>query len=624
MAPRNQGAGNDDRIAHEVTDIASTSQLTRYALAGQLHRVLKSRPDLSQAKIASAAGLGKDARSAAPALSHALRDGPNVDQLMKLEEIINSLGGTTDLSSLYLRLAGDRPAAIATTRVPVNWMGTDGHHASSELEVLAEASALLSAFTAAARVDIRSIGPVGERFGHENMKLLVRRLILISASPPTPKSYDAQIILGSLASYAFDQMREWLDIAVRYFPLAFQAWRSITKLVRLTRKGAAADELQEWLQQLIGDSSRLRMTSLHPGRGLDLELALSVPKQWSPPGNDWVGEALRARACDANATIRERGTAVMGLWERALEQGTFAEIEPELRRLVIEFRDEKTRPDASAGMRWVAATLEAVMDSRVPVCNEWPETGERWQANVMRAADRLERYVIARHLRQGTRSLFLHMLLQNSGPYRRNAIETVVTSGMTNPIARALGDLLTSETSESWLRLRAEYALGCLQRANRYVEEDLTKACLTAYRRLPFDQVAEGELPRSIVTEVHAALFAIADCFGVPGVEDRATSARERLRPVLTELSDASNAHAMGLRRAARAATYFLIVTAQPRAGDEPDLAQILLAKLQDHPDEVTARLARWALSFRFAPDGKIRSLLDAADYQETFDDPFI
>lgn len=624
MARRAQGAGGEDRIPQDVTDIASTSQLARYALAGQLDRVLRNRPDLSQAKIADAARLGRDSRSAAAALSHSLRDGPNVEQLMKLEEIFSSLGGTAGLSSLYLRLAGDRPGKIAMAQVPMNWMGTEGHHASSELEVLAEASALLSALAAAARVDRGSIVAVGDRYGHEKMKRLVRRLIIISASPPTLRNYDAQIILGSLASYAFDQMREWLDTAVRYFPLAFQAWRSITKLVRLSGNGAAADELQEWLQQLIGDSAQLRMDSLYPGRGLDLELALSVPWGWSPPGNDWVGDALRARALDGAATIRERGTAVMGLWERALAQGTVAEAEPELRRLISEFRDPQTRPDAAAGMRWVAATLEAAMDQGVAVCNEWPDTGEPWQAHVMRAADELDRFVIPRHLRRGTKNLFLHMILQNSGPYRRNAIETIVTSDMTNPVARALGSLLNNETSQAWLRLRAEFALGCLQRANRYVEQDLTKACLTAYRNLPLDQVAEGDLPRSSVTEVHASLFAIADCFGVPGVEDRARSARERLQPVLDGLADVDNVHAQGLRRAARAAAYLLIVTAQPREGDKPDMSETLLARLQGHPDEVTARLSRWGLSFRFAEDGTIRSLLDAADSPETFDNPYL
>ena len=139
-------------------------------------------------------------------------------------------------------------------------------------------------------------------------------------SPPSPWNYDAQILLGSLASFAFEPLKDWLDTAVRYSPLAFRVWRAITKLVKLRGDGGHAEELMEWVQQLIGDSAELRARSLYPGRSLDLELALVVPAGWSPPGNDWVGDALRTRARDKNATIRERGTAAMGLWQRALEQ----------------------------------------------------------------------------------------------------------------------------------------------------------------------------------------------------------------------------------------------------------------------------------------------------------------
>ena len=55
-----------------------------------------------------------------------------------------------------------------------------------------------------------------------------------------------------------------------------------------------------------------------------------------------------------------------------------------------------------------------------------------------------------------------------------------------------------------------------------------------------------------------------------------------------------------------------LTFTAQPRRGQDKDLSEILLERLAGHPDEVTAQLSRWALDFRFAPDGTIRPLLDA------------
>jgi len=631
MQPRQtRVTAREERIPQDVTDISATSQLLRYALAGQLERLRQHRPDLSQTRIAEAARLRNSSRNAASALSHALRSGPSAEQLLKLDETIGALdsdlAGTGGLSSLCLRLSAERPGQLVTAHVPPSWTGRilKDHHPCSELDVLAQASALLSAFVAADRVDARSAQGIRERFGQE-MELLVRRLILISVSPPSPWNYDAQILLGSLASFAFEPLKDWLDTAVRYSPLAFRVWRAITKLVKLRGDGGHAEELMEWVQQLIGDSADLRARSLYPGRSLDLELALVVPAGWSPPGNDWVGDALRTRARDKDATIRERGTAAMGLWQRALEQDrSLSGAEDDLRKLIAEFRDPESRPDAAAGLRWVAATLEHVIDRQVAVCNDWPDVDEPWLRRVHQAADELGRLPIPEHLRTGTRNLFLNMILQNAGVYRRQATETVVTSGMTNPVARALGYLLRNEQEEAWLRIRAEFALGFLQRANRWVEGDLTRACLDAYTNLELAQLPEDQAPpRSRVTEVHASLFAVGDCFGVVGAEDRATSARERLRPVLTELADAQGPRAWVLRRAARAAAYLLTVAAQPRRSGKADLSEVLLEKLSHHPDEVTARLSRWALSFRFAPDGSVRSLLDAAEHGVIEDGPF-
>ena len=72
-----------------------------------------------------------------------------------------------------------------------------------------------------------------------------------------------------------------------------------------------------------------------------------------------------------------------------------------------------------------------------------------------------------------------------------------------------------------------------------------------------------------------------------------------------------------------RAAAYLLTVAAQPRRSGKADLSEVLLEKLSHHPDKVTARLSRWALSFRFAPDGSVRSLLDAAEHGVIEDGPF-
>ena len=87
----------------------------------------------------------------------------------------------------------------------------------------------------------------------------------------------------------------------------------------------------------------------------------------------------------------------------------------------------------------MAATLEHVIDRQVAVCNDWPDVDEPWLRRVHQAADELGRLPIPEHLRTGTRNLFLNMILQNAGVYRRQAIETVVTSGMTSPVATGSG-----------------------------------------------------------------------------------------------------------------------------------------------------------------------------------------
>src|SRR5437773_12048199 len=100
---------------------------------------------------------------------------------------------------------------------------------------------------------------------------------------------------------------------------------------------------------------------------------------------------------------------------------------------------------------------------------------------------------------------------------------------------------------------------------------------------------------RSYVTEMHTLLFAVGDCFGPTGAEARARSARNSLRPILTELATAEGPPARFLRRAIRAAAYTLTVTAQPREEREKKaLSQELLESLSHHPDPVTERLSNW------------------------------
>jgi hypothetical protein len=622
-----------DRIRQDVTDISSAGQLLRYAAAGQLEPLI--RRGITQGKIAQGAGLGANPRIAGPVLAVALKKGPSAKQLRGLDEIIGALApeldGTGGLSSLALRLSAKRRERIEESlaaRVPASWTRKIlADQDADEIGVLMQASALLSEFMAVERMHAPGIiTSIRDRYSKE-MELLVRRLILISVAPPTSRNSDAAIMLGMLASYAFEPMRDHLESQLRHSPMSFRVWRAITKLVELSESGEHAEALRVWVRRLIRDAEELRTRSLYASRSLDLELAITVPAAWSPPGDDWVGAALRARARNNDATLWERGTAAMGLWQRALgeDRPGLGKTEKDLRELIAGFRDPGFRPDAAAGLRWLAATLEHVIGDRVPVCNDWPDVDEPWFRNVQKAANELDNAGIPDHLLTGTKNLFRHMILQNAGVYRRQAIETVVTSGWNGPVARALGSLLKAEKNEAWLRVRAEAALGYLQRPDMWTETDLTGACKHAYKNLKLDETPDdAKPPRSHVTEMHTSLFAVADCFGVAGAEDRASSARERLRPILEDLAGMTKMpRARNLRRAARAAAYLLTVTAQSRVGDKKDLSQELLEKLSCHPDPVTAKLSRWALSFRFAPDGTIRPFLASAEHGEHDDAPY-
>jgi hypothetical protein len=629
-------AARNARIHQDVTDISDADQLLRFAAAGQLEPLLVRR-GISQGKIAQGAGLGGNDRSAGPVLTKALGSHLSPRQLRGLDEIIGALAPDLDgrggLSSLALRLYPDRGRArveepILAARVPPGWTSRILKDTPvSEVGVLMQASALLSELMSADRMKAASF-PAGicERYQAE-IDLLVKRLIFISVAPPTAQNYDAQILLGMLASYAFEYMREPLENKLRYSPMSFRVWRAITKLVILGQDGPHANELRAWVRDLVCDAEDLRESSLYAGRSLDLELAITVPAAWSPPDDDWVGNALLVRARDPKATIRERGTAAMGLCERALDQGGDGADRTigHLRELIAEFRDPTSRPDAHAGLRWVAATVEQAVETGNPIGNDWPDVDEPWFGHVQAAARGLADTGIPAHLLTGTQNLFRHMILQNAGVYRRQALETIVASGLTRPVARALATVLQQEKDQAWLRVRAEFALGFLQQPDARTETVLTEACEHAYRTL----MADGDDPqRAHITELHAALFAAGDCFGVPGAQELASNTRSRLRPILEDLAGTGGERAVVLRRPARAAAYLLTATAQPTghgtAGHQagPDLSHELLQKLEQHPDEVTAKLSHWALSFRFGSEGEIRPFMAAADHGARDDSP--
>jgi hypothetical protein len=623
------------RIHQDVNDISSVDQLLSYAAVGQMEPLLED--GYTQERLAMGAGLGTTTRIAGPVLATALKNGGlTLKQLRGLDEIIGAL--TTDLDrtgglcSLALRLSGSRDGRQGRLRenslaaqVPSSWTRQIlADPPASEIAMLFQASALASEFAAAGRTKLPSaVASIRKTYGSE-LDVLAQRLILISVGPPTSRNYDAQTLLGMLASYSFDKMKDLLESKLRYAPMGFRVWRSVTKLVRLSEDGGRAEEIREWVRTLVRDSGRLRADSLYAGSCYDLELALTVPVAWSPPADDWVGRALWDRVRDSRATIRERGTAAMGLWQRAItdDRSDLGDTEKGLRELITEFRDPATRPDAAAGLRWLAAVLESVIDERTGVCNSWPEMNEPWYQHVKVAAAEISKPNVPEHLVEGTRNLFRHMILQNSSVYRRYAVETVVTSGMNRPVGRALVSLLEAETEEAWLRVRALSALGFMQRNSVTAQNDLTNACMAAYRHLNKAPDENGPT-RSQITEMHASLFAVGDCFGSAETEKRGKNARELLRPVLTGLAEAEGGRAEMMTRPARAVAYLLAMTAQPEADGRKDMSAELLEKLASHPDQVTRRLSQWVLSFRFAPDGAIRPLVRAVEEGAPDDTPY-
>lgn len=617
------------RIAQDVKDISSADELIRYAAAAQLTALTERHPHISQNKVAFAAGLATKPRDAASNLSTALRTKLTPSVLRRLDEVIGALGPdlayTGGLASLALRLRAEQRDTMKrnlTAHVPPSWTGQIlDETVPYEFGVLVQASALLSAFVAAEDMDKsgRSVGDVRNHY-HSQIGQLVDRLILIAAAPPTPRNIDAQVMLGSLASYAFELMQGRLERELRTAPLGFRVWPAITKLVKLSQEtGRHAEALKSWVRRILRDAEQLRHYSLYPGRSLDIELATVIPGNWSGHEDDWVGDVLLNRARNANATVRERATAAMRLWERAIreQRPELSATEANLRALIAEFNDPDTRPDAANGMQWAAATLKHVIDENVAVCNSWPEVSKPWLKHVQTAANDLDHLGVPDHLLMGTKNLFLHMILQNAGVYRGQAIETVITGGWNEPVARALGRLLEYEENEAWLRIRALFALGYLQNRDHLVQADLTLACKHAFRN-----IMQAKPARAQVTEMHAALFAVGDCFGATGAAEQARSVREALHAMLVELVDKTLEEQRPLRRIARAAAYMLTITAQPEVNGKKDLSQELLERLAAHQDPVTNRLSEWALSFRFGPGGTIRPLLAAVQYGKRLDSP--
>jgi hypothetical protein len=603
-------------------DIASPGELIGYATRAQLALV---RQAASHNVIALAIGMGGAKENAGSNLWHALRDGTLSDaKLQKLDEVTVVLAApnlrhTGGLSSLAICLRGYRDRESLSDRVPAGWAREILEApATDEVGVLTQASALLSAFLAAERLHradsrSRAVLTIQERY-HDAIKRVVDQLIILGYAPPTSRSVEALIMLGTLSSHAFNIMQPILEYALRR-PLGFRVWRALTQLIALNKPGSYySRDLQSWVEGLLGEAEALREKSLYPGRSLDLELAISIPSAWSPASNDWAGNALRMRAANRSATVRERGTAALGLWQRTIASAELGqkEIAAELGTLIVEFEAAANRPDAYQGMRWVAATLRQVMDlphimdAKLSICRNWPQDIEDpWMDNFRKSLKYLEQQAIPADILPATGNLFEHSLLQNAGVYRRHAVETLTAGGWTGPVTGALAKFLELETDASWVRIRALFALGFLQHRDRGVERALAVACRAAHRNLLQNP------SRAQIHEMHAALFAVGDCFGASDVSEQdARRMREDIQDVLIGLANSQFINDTSFFPVSRATAYLLTFLLLPRRNNEIDLAERLLITLCKHPDETTRELSQWALKNRIAPDGSVCPLI--------------
>jgi hypothetical protein len=604
---------------HATLDISSADELIGYAVRAQLALVSHAA---SHTVIAKAIGMARDLKTstAAARMSHALAKGGSFTdrELQKLDEVIVTLAPTSTthtggLSSLAICLRGLRDRESLSDRVPAGWtQELLQSPAADEIGVLTQASALLSAFLAASELEkvssrSKAIRAVHDRYAKEIVHV-VYQLITLGYAPPTPRSVEALIMLGTLGGYSLDFIEPPLEYALEQ-PLGFRIWRVITTLVMLRQRALDMRDLRRWVKPVLRGAEELRAKSVYPGRSLDLELAIRVPADWSPPDNDWAGAVLLARANDSEATIRERGTAAMGLWQRAVEDEHRDEnrAADDLQPLIREFEDPQRRPDASSGMLWVATTLKHVIDQRAAVCNDWPQTSEPWMKRVNAAVDYLKQQeVIPDDVRLGTTALFQHSLLQNAGIYRRQAIEALVAGGWTEPVARAFEKFLELEP-EPWIRIRALFALGFLQHRDRGVEKTLADACQHAYSNLGNDPT------RAQITEMHSALFAVGDCYGASGLEDSdVRRVRESIREVLVGLIAGHRTLHESHYPVSRACAYLLTFMILPRSNQREDLAEELLKELSKHPDKTTRELSNWALANRINEKGAVRPLVHA------------
>jgi hypothetical protein len=592
---------------HVIDDITHRGDLIRYAVDAQIHHIQTTGQIVAAAVGMSDADLIKCLAGEAPFSIAMLRDLD--DAFVALGRRHSRTGGLAQFGARLFQMTDETMA-----KIPPSWTRDILEtRAADELHVLIQASTLLTHFSTVARAGV-STDDLKNTYAEE-IERVADQLILIAGGPPTAKQTEAQVLLGNLAMYAFDIVSAQLEWNLSR-PLGFRTWHSITRLVMIGRgpgemSARLVDNLRPWLQRLIPETHRLRPFSIYPGRSLDLEFLISIPSGWLDEPDDPVDAALVERALENRATLRERGTAAMGLWQRGYENGRHRDpaFQAKIADLIHKLRTQTARPDIAAGLEWVAATLESAVKDNVSVCNTWPTTKDTWHHAVTAAVNELDRARIPEAIGTATKSLFLHILQQNAGVERRWAIETLTAGGHGEAVAKALGHLLLNESSVTWLRIRALFALGHMQLRNVDVQNSLVVACQGAAARI---RGVESP-PQAAITELQTALFAVGDICGAKGAEKFARTVRTALESLLKELVKDRVTEADESRYPiARALAYMLTFTAQPARQDGTlDLSQQLLNELSHHPDQVTRDLCTWALGFRFGASGEIRSVLD-------------
>jgi hypothetical protein len=579
-----------------VTQIQDDEQLLRYAAAAQIAKL-----PISQRNLSNRAGM------LSSRMSEALH-GKKIfteQQLKDLDLVIGVLdpgairGGGLASFAAKLRANTSVSAHVPSTWTPELLEVPELSAQDSGMAVfsLLQGSALLAASQTAG--DLLRSSEYRAAFDK-----VVNQLLLVGLSPPTARSVEALLMIGNLARYGFAQIDARLGEALSE-PLGFRVWRAFTTIVRLSRteppNELPTSLIKERVRLHLRKSMDFRSMSLYPARSLDLELAMAVPRSWSLPPDDWAGRVLESRADRHDVTVRERAMAATSLWERAVGQTEQPIVAEKLTAIIDDFEQDET--EVREGLRWAAATLRQSIAFEEPVCNNWPSVSGLLNDQVKLVTEATAQLSLPagldenasprkkEELRAATQFLIQHAVLQNSGTYARRAVDTLRVAGWGAPAAEVLGRIAADP--DTGLRARSLFAIGYMMDRAPVVHRVLLEACEQSWGRLR--DIGDGEPSHDLVSEAHAALFAIGDCFGAVDAVEEATRIREDMKTIVDEI--VSKCTEPPLYPVARAACYMIAFTGTLADGH----STTLLRGLSEHKDKVTRALSRWALNHRIS-----------------------